>query len=58
MAHELAEGAKSSIKSCGLNKSIDIEVYKESPDMASENGSGIMYLILHESLITVMKLRS
>lgn len=43
MAHELAEGAKTSIKVHGLNKIIDIEVYKESPEMATGNCSGIMY---------------
>lgn len=43
MAHDLAEGAKSSIKDYGLNKLIDIEIYKESPEMAVGNCSGIMY---------------
>lgn len=46
MAQEFAEGAKSSIKGFGLNQIIDIEVYKESPDMAIGNCSGIMYFTL------------
>lgn len=42
MAHEFSDGAKIAIKKLGLNKFIEIEVYKESPDMAVGNCSGIM----------------
>lgn len=42
MADEMAEGAKSEIKKLRPNKSIDIEAYKESADVASGNCSGIM----------------
>lgn len=42
MANEFAEGAKSEIKKLRMNKSINIEAYKESADVASGNCSGIM----------------
>lgn len=42
MADELTEGAKSAIKKLRINKPINIEAYKESPDVAIGNGSGIM----------------
>lgn len=42
MAHEITEGAKSAIKTLQINKSIDIETYKESADVANGNCSGIM----------------
>ncbi|XP_037046686.1 RNA 3'-terminal phosphate cyclase isoform X2 [Bradysia coprophila] len=42
MANEFAEGAKSEMKKLNLNKSINIEAYKESADVASGNCSGII----------------
>lgn len=44
MANEFAEGAKSDIRKLKVNKPIDIEVYKESADVASSNCSGIMWV--------------
>lgn len=42
MANELADGAKAEMKKLRLNKSINIEAYKESAEVASGNCSGIM----------------
>lgn len=38
----MSTGAKNSLKNLNLNKHIDIEVYKETPEMARDNCSGIM----------------
>lgn len=45
MADEMMNGAKDTFKNVFGNKSIEIEAYKESEDMATENASGIMYNI-------------
>lgn len=38
----MSNAAKNAIKALNLNRSIDIEVYKETPEMARDNCSGIM----------------
>lgn len=43
MAHEMAEAAKVTIKANQPNKSIEIEAYKERPEIAFGNCSGIVY---------------
>ncbi|KAJ6643140.1 RNA 3'-terminal phosphate cyclase [Pseudolycoriella hygida] len=42
MANEMAEGAKAEIRKLGINKSVNIEAYKESAEVASGNSSGII----------------
>lgn len=42
MADEMANGARQGLKYIQSNKPVNIEVYKERPNVARDNCSGIM----------------